>query len=536
MDVINLSLGEPEIEPSRDIVVEAIDAAADAGVVPVVAAGNDFDELRRTARSARPAAPPRRSPPPRSTEGRRRDRRLLVERPDAGLAADEAGRDRARRRHRSRRCRGARAVGALQRDEHGGAARRRRGGAAAAAPPGWTVAQIKSALVPDRRRRSRPVERARSPTTREGGGLDRPRRAPTTRSSSPPRPASRSASSRAGRRRPRAVALTDAGGGAGAWTVAIAAAGDAGGVIRRAARRGDRPGLARGHASPSARRARRATLTGFVVLTRGGDSRRIPYWLHVERPQLGREPHGDAREDRHLQGQHRAAAVARRRLPLPGDAVRARRPERSLRGPGAGVPRHARAGRSRTSASPSSRGRAASASSRASSRAGDENRLDRLRRRCRSTSNPYLAGFGAPAPVVGARSCRAPGAYDVVFDTPTGARPGAFTFRFWIDDMTPPAVRLLTRLSRRARRCGSRSRTPGSGVDPATLCATRRRHRPAPSRWRARRATVGAARCSRPAGTSSSSSPPTSRRSKNNENVARDPAEHARAPDDVRVR
>ena len=29
MDVINLSLGEPEIEPSRDIVVKAIDAIHD---------------------------------------------------------------------------------------------------------------------------------------------------------------------------------------------------------------------------------------------------------------------------------------------------------------------------------------------------------------------------------------------------------------------------------------------------------------------------------------------------------------------------
>ena len=45
MNVINLSLGEPEITPSRDIVVQAIDAAADAGVVPVIAAGNDFDVL-----------------------------------------------------------------------------------------------------------------------------------------------------------------------------------------------------------------------------------------------------------------------------------------------------------------------------------------------------------------------------------------------------------------------------------------------------------------------------------------------------------
>ena len=43
MDVINLSLGEAEIEPSRDIVAAALDGAAAAGVVPVVAAGNNFE-------------------------------------------------------------------------------------------------------------------------------------------------------------------------------------------------------------------------------------------------------------------------------------------------------------------------------------------------------------------------------------------------------------------------------------------------------------------------------------------------------------
>jgi subtilisin family serine protease len=42
MNVINLSIGEPEVEPTRDLVVKAIDGAAAAGVVPVVAAGNDF--------------------------------------------------------------------------------------------------------------------------------------------------------------------------------------------------------------------------------------------------------------------------------------------------------------------------------------------------------------------------------------------------------------------------------------------------------------------------------------------------------------
>ena len=43
MNVINLSIGEPEVEPRRDIVVRALDNAAAAGVVPVVAAGNDYD-------------------------------------------------------------------------------------------------------------------------------------------------------------------------------------------------------------------------------------------------------------------------------------------------------------------------------------------------------------------------------------------------------------------------------------------------------------------------------------------------------------
>ena len=45
MNVINLSLGEPEVEPSRDIVVKAIEGAAAAGVVPVIAAGNDFGDF-----------------------------------------------------------------------------------------------------------------------------------------------------------------------------------------------------------------------------------------------------------------------------------------------------------------------------------------------------------------------------------------------------------------------------------------------------------------------------------------------------------
>ena len=65
MDVINMSLGEPEVEPSRDIVAQALSAAARAGVVPVIAAGNDYSNSA-AARSRRPARPATRSPSARS--------------------------------------------------------------------------------------------------------------------------------------------------------------------------------------------------------------------------------------------------------------------------------------------------------------------------------------------------------------------------------------------------------------------------------------------------------------------------------------
>ena len=45
MDVLNLSLGEPEVESSNDLVARAIHGAAKAGVVTVVAAGNSGDDL-----------------------------------------------------------------------------------------------------------------------------------------------------------------------------------------------------------------------------------------------------------------------------------------------------------------------------------------------------------------------------------------------------------------------------------------------------------------------------------------------------------
>ncbi len=145
MDVINLSLGEPEIEPSRDIVVKAIDGAAAAGVVPAVAAGNDFDGFGRGSVGSPGSAPAR------DHRRRREASRCVIAyfssggptpvslqmKPDVTAPGVDV----------LSSVPAARARGRPERDEHGGAARRRRGRAPQADHPAWTVAQIKSALV-----------------------------------------------------------------------------------------------------------------------------------------------------------------------------------------------------------------------------------------------------------------------------------------------------------------------------------------------------------------------------------------------------
>src|SRR5205823_13837198 len=45
MDVINFSGGGPEVDPANDALVAAVHAVVAAGVVPVIAAGNDREEF-----------------------------------------------------------------------------------------------------------------------------------------------------------------------------------------------------------------------------------------------------------------------------------------------------------------------------------------------------------------------------------------------------------------------------------------------------------------------------------------------------------
>ena len=97
MDVINLSLGEVEIDPSRDIVAAALDGAAAAGVVPVVAAGNNFEELGAGSVTSPGSSDRAITVAAESEEGGPVDLLVLVGRAHPTLPAHEARRDRSRR-------------------------------------------------------------------------------------------------------------------------------------------------------------------------------------------------------------------------------------------------------------------------------------------------------------------------------------------------------------------------------------------------------------------------------------------------------
>ena len=72
--------------------------------------------------------------------------------------------------------------------------------------------------------------------------------------------------------------------------------------------------------------------------------------------------------------------------------------------------------------------------------------------------NPYLRTFGDPVLASGT-ILPAAGAYDVVFDSPSAASAGEFSFRYWLNDTTPPTAALRTK-SRQARRAARRRQSP----------------------------------------------------------------------------
>jgi len=430
MDVINLSLGEPEIEQSRDIVVRAIDGAARAGVVPCIAAGNDGGDLGKGSVGS-PGSAPLAITAAASTTGRNRAADIIASFSSIGptpyslqLKPDVT----------------APGVAVLSSIPH--AAYDLFSGTSMASPhvagaaallkqqhPTWTVAQIKSALMLTGDPVYADEARTTEVTTLSSGGgrIDVPR-ANTPLVFASPSSASFGLLKR-GKKKTISISLTDAGGGAGAWTVSLGHA------------RGTKPSVPASVSVPGTlaaiakigTHAKEGDGTGFIELRHGSDARRIPYWLHVERPRLGK-PAKTLRKNGTYSGNTSKgkANVTTYRYPegvagvgLPGpEQVFALNLKKPVANFGVRIV---------------SQGGGVTVTPRVV-RGGDENRLTGYVG-LPIDLNPYRDEFSEQAAIAGA-ILPSRGKYDIVFDSPGRSAAGKFTFRLWINDATPPTVKL----------------------------------------------------------------------------------------------
>ena len=458
MDVINLSLGEPEIEPGRDIVVKALDDAANAGVVPVVAAGNDFQVAGRGSVGSPATAPEAISVAASDTSDEIASFSSggptpisLQMKPDVTAPGESILSS---------------VPGGWDSWDGTSMATPHVAGAAALLKqrhPTWTVEQIKSALESTGDPVHVPDTQTEVTTTREGGGrIDIPR-ADNPLIFTDPTGLSFGLVPR-GDTVTRQLATSDAGGGAAPWTVNLSAQSTPRGVTLSA----DAPTVVAGSSLTvtvaTAADAAEGEATGFVTLTRGTDVRRFPYWFRVEAPQLGKDPHTTIATPGLYHGNTagKASRVSTYRYPELGLAAGV---PTSLSGPEQVFRFDLTRPVANFGAVVLDRGAGVSVSPRIV-RAGDENRLVGYPG-LPAEINPYV-GTSIVYPVVAA-ILPTPGAYDLVFDTPTGTRPGSFTFRFWVNDTTPPTVRALQRSVRRGDPLRVSVTDAGSGVDPRML-------------------------------------------------------------------
>ncbi|MGH3134963.1 MAG: S8 family serine peptidase [Gaiellaceae bacterium] len=466
MDVINFSGGEPEIEPSRDIVARALDAAAAAGVVPVVAAGNDFNDagagsVSSPANSARALAvgaveitgsPVRREHADFSSVGPTTMSLQLkpdVTAPGVDVLSSVPG-------------------GWASFSGTSMAAPHIAGAAALLAErhPEWTVAQIKSALVQSGNDVVDKGSRILGPQF-QGGGVVALARADKPLLFADPTALSFGLLGRQSTLT-GSIRLDDAGGGSGDWQVvgtrSPGSTAEAALVLPTSV---GVPGtLSYEVVVPAS--ARLGDLTGFIELRRGADLRRIPFWGRVRTAALQR--HTVLRLLR--PGNYRSSTVGR-----PAFVTRYRYPENPsgigvstvLRGPERVfrimlTKRVANFGVVVTHHGPGSR-----VEPRVVAQL-DENRLTGFAG-LPVAYNPYLEEFRSSVPVAGALS-PVPGEYAVVFDSATRAGAGSFTFRYWIDDVTPPTLRVHSRSVDFDRPVQVAARDSGSGVYPDSVVAT----------------------------------------------------------------
>ncbi|HEY3549669.1 MAG TPA: S8 family serine peptidase [Gaiellaceae bacterium] len=467
MNVINLSIGEPAVQPRRDIVVKALDNAAAAGVVPVVAAGNDYD-VAGAGSVGSPANAPAAITAAASTlggDGTHPDHIAdfssggpapvsLLFKPDVTAPGVDV----------------LSAIPAHDFETLDGtsmAAPHVAGGAALLLQrhPTWTVEQVKSALAST----GAPVHPTGATgevsVLREGGG-----RIDLVRADRPlifTNPTSLGwGLVRRGFSGTKQLSTGDAGGGSAPWSVSIAAQTMPAGAKLLPEQATLVAGGSLALRLTVSQTARPGDGAGFVVLRRAGDVRRIAFWFHVEVPRLALDPHRILRTPGLYRGNTagKASHVSSYRYPerglAPGVHTRLGGPEQVFRFTlrrrvaNFGVAIVSRA--PRVAVSP----RLVAGD--------DENRVVGYTG-IPASLNPYQ-GFASAEPIVAA-VLPDPGTYEFVFDTPTGKRPGAFRFRFWINDTSPPSIRRLGRTDAIGRPIRFSVRDSGSGVDPRSLRA-----------------------------------------------------------------
>jgi hypothetical protein len=196
--------------------------------------------------------------------------------------------------------------------------------------------------------------------------------------------------------------------------------------------------------------------TGFVILTHDGQTRRIPFWVEVNHPLLRTEP----AKHLSLPGVYRSTTVggeskvSHYRYPTKGDG--------SYPGPEVAYLVHV--------SRPIANFGVAVLSGSAIPHvvfAGDENHLAGFTG-LPTNLNPYLETFGEARTVAGA-DLPAAGNYEIVFDTRSARSAGPFSFRYWVDDTTPPKLRVV---STSGRKITVAITDGGAGVDPLSVRAT----------------------------------------------------------------
>ena len=466
MDVINFSGGEPEIEPSRDIVALALDAAAAAGVVSVISADNTYNEVgagsvSSPASSARAIAvgaveisgsPSRRTHAYFSSVGP--TTMSLRLKPDVAAPG----------------------VNVLSSVPGGWATL---SGTSMAAPhvagaaallvqrhPKWTVDQIRSALVQTGADAVDDDGDTVAPQF-QGGGVVALQKADRPLLFAQPLSLSFGLLSRRSSV-VGTVRVDDAGGGAGTWQVLAtrSLSSNAGGKLVLPSSIEVPGALPYEVVVPAG--AKLGDLDGYIELRRGPDVRRVPFWGLVSAAALQR--HATLPLTR--PGIYRSSTAGR-----PSLVARYRYPDNPrgigvttiLRGP----ERVYRVALTKRVANfgvvVTQRGRGSRVEPRVVAQL-DENRLTGWTG-LPVARNPYLEEFTVPVPAAGALS-PAPGVYAVVFDSAARAGAGSFTFRYWVNDVTPPTLRLRARTVSGGRPLLVAATDAGSGVYSDSVIAT----------------------------------------------------------------